>query len=253
MATGPPASMPLVRPPGPPVPPRPDGPGRWPFADWGLDELLPMLMVPFGIVLLAQYLVVGFLGWETDGARVVISAIEQLSLFVPVVVWVRRTRGSIAPLGLRRGGWSAADVFAGVGAGFGVLVAGVIAIALTLVVVEAITGHRPDVSGGIDSVHGPWLVLEALMAVLVAPVCEETFFRGFLFQGLRIRFRFLPAALISGAFFAFVHVEPIRFFGLATMGTLLAGVFERRRTLVSSMAAHATINLIAVIGIFATR
>ena len=253
MATGPLAPMPLLRPPGPPVPPRPDGAGRWPFADWGLDELLPMLLVPFGIVLLAEYLVVGFLGWDSDGARVLISAIEQLALLVPIVIWVRRTRGSVVPLGLRRGGWSAGDVLTGVGAGFGALVAGVIAIALTIAVVEAITGRRPDVSGGLESVHGPWLVLEALMAVLVAPVCEETFFRGFLFQGLRIRLRFLPAAVISGTFFAFAHVEPIRFFGLATMGTLLAGVFERRRTLVSSIAAHATINVIAVIGIFATR
>ena len=87
--------MPAVRPALPAVPPRPDGPDRWPFADWGPGELLPMLLVPFGIVLLAQYLVVGFLGWTSDGARVLISAVEQLALLVPIVVWVRRTRGSL--------------------------------------------------------------------------------------------------------------------------------------------------------------
>jgi len=50
-----------------------------------------------------------------------------------------------------------------------------------------------------------------------------------------------------------VHVEPIRVFGLATMGVILAGVFEHRRTLVASIAAHATINVIAVLAILATR
>jgi membrane protease YdiL (CAAX protease family) len=37
------------------------------------------------------------------------------------------------------------------------------------------------------------------------------------------------------------------------MGVILAAVFERRRTLVSSMAAHATVNIIAGLLLFATR
>src|SRR5438477_11253831 len=100
---------------------------------------------------------------------------------------------------------------------------------------------------------GPWLVINAVMAVCLAPLCEEVYFRGFLFQGLRGRMRFVWAALLSGSFFAFVHVEPIRFFGLATMGVILAAVFEHRRTLVAAIAAHATINVVAVLAILATR
>ena len=65
--------------------------------------------------------------------------------------------------------------------------------------------------------------------------------------------RFVWAALLSGSFFAFVHVEPIRFLGLATIGVILAAVFEHRRTLVASIVAHATINVIAVLAILATR
>jgi membrane protease YdiL (CAAX protease family) len=37
------------------------------------------------------------------------------------------------------------------------------------------------------------------------------------------------------------------------MGVILAAVFEHRRTLVASMAAHATINVIAILVLFATR
>jgi membrane protease YdiL (CAAX protease family) len=234
------------------MPPRPDASPGWPLADWDLAEFLPIAAVPFAIVLLTEYLVVGFLGWHSEGARALVSAIEQAALFVPIAWWVRRTRGSLAPLGFRSG-WSAADVLAGAGTGLGALVAGVVVIALTIAAAEAVTGHRPDLSGGLNQVHGPWLAIEALMAVLVAPVCEETYFRGFVFQGLRRRMRFLPAAAVSGAFFAFVHVEPARFFGLAVMGGLLAAIFERRRTLAASIAAHATINVLAVLALLATR
>jgi membrane protease YdiL (CAAX protease family) len=84
------------------------------------------------------------------------------------------------------------------------------------------------------------------MAVCFAPVCEELYFRGFVFQGLRRWVRFAWAGLASSAMFAFVHVEPIRFLSLCVTGLLFAGVFERRKTLVANMAAHATLNVIAI-------
>ncbi len=236
-----------------PVPPRPDGADRWPLGSWSLRELVPIALVPFGLVLFANYLVFGFLGWDSDGGAALVTAAQQLSLLVPIVLYVRRSRGSLAPLGLRRGGWRARDVFAGIGAGLGAMLAGTVAIAITTEVVRAITGHRPTVSTPLQDVAGPWLVINAVMAVCLAPICEEVYFRGFLFQGLRGRMRFVWAALLSGSFFAFVHVEPIRFFGLALMGMILASVFEHRRTLVASIAAHATINIIAVLAVLATR
>ena len=242
-----------ARPVAQPAPPRPDGEGRWPLAVWSLNEFLPIALVPFGLVLFANYLIFGFLGWDSDGGAVLVTAAQQLSLLVPIVVYVRRTRGSLAPLGLRRGGWHARDVFAGFGAGFGAVLAGAIVIAITAEVVRAITGHQPTTTTPLQDMAGPWLVVNAVMAVCLAPICEEVYFRGFLFQGLRSRIRFVWAALLSGSFFAFVHVEPIRFFGLAVMGVVLASVFEHRRTLVASIAAHATINVIAVLAILATR
>jgi membrane protease YdiL (CAAX protease family) len=248
-----PLVTPAMRPVPPPIPARPDAEDRWPMIRWSTREFLPVALAPFGLVLFAYYLVFGFLGWDSDAGGVVVTASQQLALLLPVAIYVQRTRGSLEPLGLRRGGWRAADVFAGIGAGLGAVVAGTIVIVITIAIVHAITGNEPSSSTALDDTTGPWLILNALMAVLLAPVCEEVYFRGFLFQGLRGRMRFLWAALLSGSFFAFVHVEPIRFFGLAVMGLILASVFERRRTLVSSMAAHATVNVVAVVLLFAFR
>ena len=248
-----PIATPAMRPVGPPIPARPDAEDRWPLIRWTAREFVPVALMPFGLVLFAYYLVYGFLGWDSDAGGVVVTASQQLALLLPIAFYVRRTRGSLAPLGLRRGGWDAGDVVAGVGAGLGAIVAGSIVIAITIAIVRAITGNEPSATNILNDTSGPWLVLNALMAVVLAPLCEEVYFRGFLFQGLRGRFRFFPAAALSSTVFAFVHVEPIRFFGLAVMGVILAGVFERRRTLVASMAAHATVNVVAVLLLFATR
>lgn len=247
-----PLAPPVMRPVAQRVPPRPDTEGRWPLGVWSLNEFIPIALAPFGLVLFANYLVFGFLGWDSDGGAVLVTAVKQLSLLVPIIIWVRHTRGSLAPIGLRRG-WRARDVVAGIGAGLGAVLAGTVAIAITAEVVRAITGHQPTVTTPLQDTAGPWLVIDAVMAVCLAPICEEVYFRGFLFQGLRSRMRFVWAALVSGSFFAFVHVEPIRFFGLALMGVILASVFEHRRTLLSSVAAHATINVIAVLALLATR
>jgi membrane protease YdiL (CAAX protease family) len=231
-------------PPAVAVPPRPDRP--WPFATWGLRELLTVGLAPFGIALLSEFLLIGFLGLRGQGAGLALVLIQQVALGGVVIVWVRSVDGTLAPLGLAPG-WSGRDVGTGVAAGFGAAFAGGTVIIVTVAVVEAIVGHSVEVSTPLEPYRGAFKVVVSLIAVVVAPVCEEVLFRGFLFQGLRRRFAFWPSALLSGAFFAFVHAEPIRFFGLMTMGVILAGVFERRKTLVAPIAAHATVNLLATL------
>src|SRR5437764_14675886 len=73
-----PLASPAMRPATAPVPPRPDGEDRWLLAAWSLHEFLPIALVPFGLVLFANYLVFGFLGWDSDaGAAVVTAATAQ--------------------------------------------------------------------------------------------------------------------------------------------------------------------------------
>jgi uncharacterized protein len=249
MALAPPLP-PIARPPRVRVPVRPDLP--WPLAEWPLREFVPMALVPFGVVMFVYSLVFGFLGWNGPGGAALVTGLQQLALAAPIVVWVHRTNGSLAPLGLRHGGWSARDVGVGIGMGVVALIGSAITIALTVAAVEAISGH-PYVVPDPGFEQGNWFWAFAAMAVFFAPVCEELYFRGFLFQGVRRWWRFAWAALLSGGMFAFIHVEPVRFFGLALTGVILAAVFERRRTLVANMCAHAVINIIAVSFLISSR
>lgn len=235
----------------PAVPARPDR--AWPYATWGWASLIPVATMPFGVALLAEIVVFGMVGWSGPGAVLTVSVVQQLAFGGGVWWWVRATTGSSAAIGVWRGGWRAGDAAIGLAVGFGTMLLSAAIILLTMFLVEQVTGERPGTDNPLDTFPDVWLVPIGLVAVILAPVCEEIAFRGFLFAGLRRAMRFRWAALASGALFGLAHADPIRFVGLSVTGMLLAGLYERRRTLVAPMAAHFTVNLVAVLSLFATR
>ena len=89
----------------------------------------------------------------------------------------------------------------------------------------------------------------SITAGVIAPICEETFFRGMLFGGLRRRMPPIPAALISGLVFGGLHAAtgvsaiPV----LVVFGVVLALVYERTRSLVPGMILHAFNNTLALL------
>lgn len=91
------------------------------------------------------------------------------------------------------------------------------------------------------------LAAALLLVCVVAPICEELFFRGFLFGALRRRG--LPVALaVSGLAFGIAHgaSSPAGFLvPLAALGVILALLYERTRSLYPSIALHALNNSIA--------
>ena len=91
-------------------------------------------------------------------------------------------------------------------------------------------------------------IASGLMIVVVAPIAEEIFFRGFFFGGLRSRMGFVPAAAISGAFFGAVHLSAgnLAVAGqLAGLGFLLAWLYEETDSLVPPICVHLVNNALA--------
>ncbi|HET9012731.1 MAG TPA: CPBP family intramembrane glutamic endopeptidase, partial [Gemmatimonadaceae bacterium] len=89
------------------------------------------------------------------------------------------------------------------------------------------------------------LVMGALVVIVVAPVCEELFFRGFLFRVLRSNMPFLAAALIDGVLFGLVHGSFVILPVLAFLGVALCWLYTRTGTLFAPIAVHALNNTIA--------
>ncbi len=94
---------------------------------------------------------------------------------------------------------------------------------------------------------GVVLVLLSILALAVAPVAEEIFFRGFVFGGAATRYGFMKGALASAALFSIAHVEPLKFLPLFVLGLLLAWIYHKTGALWGSMFAHLLNNATALV------
>ncbi|MFN8201053.1 MAG: type II CAAX endopeptidase family protein [Solirubrobacteraceae bacterium] len=89
----------------------------------------------------------------------------------------------------------------------------------------------------------------AVFAVVVAPIVEELFFRGFVFNAMRSKLPLGWAAVATGAMFGVVHASgsPIGFLvPLALLGTVLCLVYWKTGSLLPCIALHCLNNCIAL-------
>ncbi len=81
---------------------------------------------------------------------------------------------------------------------------------------------------------------------LVAPFVEELFFRGFLFAGLRQKYGWRKAALISSALFALGHLQPTAMLPIFILGCIFAYLYERSRSIWPGILMHASSTALAL-------
>lgn len=93
------------------------------------------------------------------------------------------------------------------------------------------------------------LPLAGIATVIVAPLAEEIFFRGFVFAGLLRPFGPVGAMLASGVVFGAFHITSADTVGLivpfSAIGVLLAWVYHRTRSLWPSIGTHVLFNLVS--------
>ena len=89
--------------------------------------------------------------------------------------------------------------------------------------------------------HPVTIALTGIAVIVTAPLSEEIFYRGLIFGGLQ-RGGFWPAALISGAVFSGVHLDPGSLIPFFIIGVVLAWLFWRRGNLWESVAFHVLFN-----------
>jgi membrane protease YdiL (CAAX protease family) len=89
-------------------------------------------------------------------------------------------------------------------------------------------------------------------AGVLAPIAEEFYFRGLLFRWFRSRFSFWPAVLVSSAIFAAGHADSLGVVASSfVLGLVLAGLYDRSRSLWLTIAVHAANNSLAVVLLYA--
>ncbi|MGA8219868.1 MAG: CPBP family intramembrane glutamic endopeptidase [Solirubrobacterales bacterium] len=156
--------------------------------------------------------------------------------------WRFDLRGALRLLGLRRFRPS------GIGWMFAVLGAYYVgAVAFSAIVLQP---KQEDIGKELGVCNpGIGIAIFAVLSIIVlAPIAEEVFFRGFFFAGLRTRWSLWPSALLSGAIFGLVHAPtgPTAAIPLAGLGVGLAWLYNKTGSLYPSMLAHLLNNAIAI-------
>lgn len=84
-------------------------------------------------------------------------------------------------------------------------------------------------------------------AAIVAPICEEVFFRGFVFVGLLKRMPLWPSVLLSAVIFGVAHADLGSLIPLFIIGVTLAWARWRTDSIWPGMVIHAVNNTAAAV------
>lgn len=235
----------------PPDPPElPDGADpapRWPawFAPAGFVGGFSITLVVAGIAAIVATAFGVDPAEETPPAMVVVLTLLQALILSATAVFlasrVRRPRAW--HFGLRRArfwrslGWAAL---------------GFVAFVVFVSIYQAI--FSPDAEQDVTESLGAdestlALIAAGIVVIVVAPVAEEFFFRGFFYRALRSRMGILLAAAIDGVVFGLIHftgTETLELLPvLAFLGFVFCLVYERTGTLYTVIGLHALNNSVA--------
>ena len=199
----------------------------------GVGFLLVWMAVSFGGGLVIRWLEI-----EIDSGLVV--GLAELLILVPVWWLAKRKYGATwRDLGLRGfQGWT-------LGLGCGLMILSFF-FNLLYGLFLALFGQRAQVDyvAIFANLSSPWWLL--LAGIVVAPVVEEIFFRGFLFAGLRGRYGWQRAALISAALFALIHVQPLAVPPIFILGLIFAFLYQRSGSIWPAIAMHVSTNALGL-------
>jgi len=90
----------------------------------------------------------------------------------------------------------------------------------------------------------PWLVI--LAVVILAPIAEEVFFRGVVFNAWLREGGRRWAFIGSSALFALIHASVVALLPIFLLGLALAWIYQRTGNLLAPIAMHAMVNGVSV-------
>ena len=137
-----------------------------------------------------------------------------------------------------------------VGLGCGLLIGGFIIVILhnTLLTLLGVDTQGDQIAEMFNQLQSPaWLFF---VGAIVAPIVEEIFFRGFLFQGFRQKYGWLPALFLSSAIFGIAHLDPVSLIPTFVLGCVFAYVYHRSNSVWPSVLFHAAINSASLCAVY---
>jgi membrane protease YdiL (CAAX protease family) len=223
---------------------------RHPGVTWGLGDFFSVYLGGLVAGYVLASIGYGISGDEVGHAGALTIGLALLGQFGGwvvglVIVSRRKGRGSLrADFGLVAHARDLWFILVGIGLEIALAV-------MVFPIANLVDNERQGVVQDLESAHGLHLVLLALFAGLVAPVCEELLFRGLLLRALRRRFSTVVAVVISALVFALAHPALDPSWGtfvivpaLFGLGAISGAVAVRRGDLSVSIMLHIGFNFL---------
>ena len=216
-------------------------------ASWNLADVVKgVAAVVFGgIGLFALAVVLERTGVTGDTWTSILTAAALESLFL-IAAWtfsVRRYQLSLESLGFRSAKGHHFWVLP-----FGALSASLLMTGIYVVIVTGLGVDilvPPELPESFEKPQGIGRLATAFVVVVWGPIAEETFFRGFVLQGLIQRAGPVGAAVVSSVLFSLSHGSLGLLVPTFLSGLVLAWVFMKTRSLTPAIFAHSMQNFLA--------
>lgn len=196
------------------------------------------------VYLLIQTSLYEHLGWEWWFV-VILAGLSLVSVLCWVVIprWILRRHQATHLIGWRR---PTSQDFRWMSAGLAVMVGFWIVYWQIIPWTDwewALPVQPPDDASVVGFVSWWHVAIFALTTVIVAPIVEETFFRGFMLGGLNRVWWLIPSLLLSAVLFSAVHFNLRVIIPFAVFGLVLGALYLRTKHLTAPALAHACWNL----------
>ena len=201
----------------------------WKSIDKWIGILL-LILIDLGLLALSQ------LGQRGDIAQSWALILVQLVYLLPVVIIFAWRRIPWSALGFGKFDWGTL----GIGCGLLVVSYGFIFIHNLILMVLGYDTQGDEIIKLFELLENPvWFFL---VGAVLAPLVEEIFFRGFLFQGFRARYGWVTSMLLSSAIFGIAHLDPASLIPTFILGNLLAYLYHRTNSVWPGVIVHVLVN-----------
>lgn len=204
--------------------------------------VLLLVLIDGGLFLISM------LGQRGQLAQSGLLVLVQLTFLLPVVIIFAYRRVSWKAIGFGKFEWSALAI------GCGLLIASYAIILIHNLVLYGlgIRTQGEEIKQLFEMLKSPFWFF--LVGAILAPLVEEIFFRGFLFQGFRARYGWVPGMLLSSAIFGLAHLDPAALIPTFILGCLLAFLYQRTNSVWPGVIMHMLVNSFGLCSVyFATQ
>ena len=149
-------------------------------------------------------------------------------------------------------GTSVSAIAIGIGTGICMAIFGFLHAALaTMIFGKASSEAMEEIMQTLFSLRDrPGMVAALVFSIAVlAPFCEEFFFRGAIFGSVRSTQQARAGALLSAVLFAIAHGNPPMFTYYIVFGLTMCWLLSKTGTIAGPIAAHMTVNTVACIAV----